>query len=112
MQYTHVLNGRYAGWYPDGHKKYDVIYVHGKREGLSQLYFPDGKLAGQVHYQNDLRHGMYLKWHRNGTLAKEVRYVFGKKEGMCRLWDDTGRYIGSQFYVDDKEVTSPPAPTS
>ena len=111
MQYTHILNGRYAGWYPDGRKKYEATYVNGKREGLAITYYPNGKLAGQVIYRNDLRHGEYLKWHTNGILAKQVRYVYGKREGVCRFWNLDGGRLADKFYVEDEAVL-PTATTS
>ena len=71
-------------------------YIDGKKEGLWQNYYKDGRLASEGNYIDGKKEGLWEFYHDNGIkiqiLKSKGNYIDGKQEG---LWE---------FYHDNSEV--------
>ncbi|MEQ9467198.1 MAG: hypothetical protein RLN88_07275 [Ekhidna sp.] len=52
-------------------------YVKGKREGVSEKYYQDGKLYASTSYRNDRLHGSRKLYYTSGQLKAEMNYGYG-----------------------------------
>ena len=68
--------------------------------GISEEYFPDGKLSKRMALQNGKKHGHRKSWYRNGTLAFDALYVKGKQQGPTKFWYNNGTLKTHLTYVD------------
>ena len=62
----------------DSGRKYRVIFVDGKKEGLSVTWHKNGKQAHVSFYKNGQQHGLTTWWHEAGEKYKEETYQDGK----------------------------------
>ncbi|TAF70852.1 MAG: hypothetical protein EAZ58_05005 [Flavobacterium sp.] len=68
-------------------------YKNGKLSGLRTVYFPDGKVAEETHYEDGLKHGSCKIYSdkgivfTNGFIASKGNFVLGKKEGVWEFYE-------------------------
>ncbi|AZM89728.1 MULTISPECIES: toxin-antitoxin system YwqK family antitoxin [Streptomyces] len=70
------------------------VYLDGVRNGLSQMWYPDGaqKLKGTV--VNGSALGEFLEWHPNGVLKSRKFFdddIYSLKEES--VWDEQGNLV-------------------
>ncbi|MDK9501474.1 hypothetical protein QEZ40_001062 [Streptomyces katrae] len=70
------------------------VYLDGIRNGLSQMWYPDGtqKLQGTV--VNGSALGEFLEWHPNGVLKSRKFFdddIYSLKEES--VWDEAGNLV-------------------
>lgn len=89
-RYLKLPNGRkhglYEKWFLDGklHKKYN--YFTGLRHGTSKKWHFNGELYKKSIYTNGKKNGLYQRWHTNGQLNYECHYIAGKLHGRCKVF--------------------------
>ena len=79
-------------YYESGQLKYEVPYVHGKRDGISKGYYESGKLMAEIPYEKGEIHGTLKGYYESGQLAKEELYVYDKLVGTNN-YDENGNII-------------------
>lgn len=92
-------------WYNDSFKVYeDINYDAGKKEGLYQLYHPNGQLSVKTYYNNNLLDGEYLQYNENGALIQRSNYIEGKRNGLSTSNFEVGERIPEYKieYVNDE----------
>jgi hypothetical protein len=99
----------------------------GRRHGVARTWHPNGVLATEQHFTNDLLHGRCCQWdesgkllgefvmrhgtgvqrvwHDNGQLKIEVSTVGGHFCGRNRIWLRDGTLLSERFYVNGNQVT-------
>lgn len=94
-----------------GHKTADemspvkiVEYEHGKRNGLSISWHPNGGVADSMYYVNDQIVGWSLVYHENGQLATKVEYINGEKTGVQTYWDENGAELRTITHALDEDA--------
>ncbi len=58
--------------------------AEGKREGISRLYYRNGKLKRESMYKNGKKEGIEEEYSKNGVLRLEISYKDGLRDGMYR----------------------------
>lgn len=58
-------------------KSYERHYVYGKVEGLETNFYPNGKIASEIMYKNDLINGVKTTWNEEGIKISEKLYRNG-----------------------------------
>lgn len=67
-------NGLWISYYEDGKKWSESFYIHGKKEGHSLTFFPNGKIRYVGEYKNDEKTGLWRFYNESGDLEKEETY--------------------------------------
>ncbi|WP_396590504.1 toxin-antitoxin system YwqK family antitoxin [Allomuricauda sp. R78024] len=113
-----VLNGNEGNWYYKNQLftgyavKYHmndslqqkVGFYEGKKMGIAKVWFPNGILKIESHYNQNKLVGSYKAWWNNGVLASKANYVDGKIQGIEKKWYKTGELAKSRNLVDGKEI--------
>lgn len=112
-----VLNGNEGNWYynekcfngyavryhENGTLFQRVGFYNGKKEGVANIWFSNGVLKVESHYNKNMLVGSYKSWWDNGVLASETNYVEGKKQGVERYWFSNGKISKKRNLLNDKE---------
>jgi len=61
---------------------------------VERTFDPNGKLEGEVCYENGQVNGVTKHWHPNGVLSCEIPMRNGIVEGTARFWNERGELIG------------------
>ena len=99
-------------------------YEEGRKQGVSQVFYPDGHIAEKKHWEKDtaagpwlqfyedstirLRanmasgkiHGDYILYNRDGVIMVRGRYACGKMDGTWTFYDNDGKQAYSLNYAD------------
>ncbi len=90
------LNGLQEGitrkWYTNKVLAEDRFYLKGKKEGIHQAWWEDGKPKFRFNVINDAYHGNLKEWYGSGQLAKDFNYINGQEEGSQKMWWADGRF--------------------
>ena len=70
-------------YYRNGKLKRESLYKNGKKEGIEEEYSRNSVLRREISYKDGLRDGMYRAYSR-GNLHREYTYKKGSKEGPAR----------------------------
>ncbi|MFF4370203.1 toxin-antitoxin system YwqK family antitoxin [Streptomyces sp. NPDC001594] len=70
------------------------VYLDGIKNGLSQMWYPDGTLKLQGTVVNGVALGEFLEWHPNGVLKSRQFFddhIYSLKEED--VWDEQGNLV-------------------
>ena len=76
----------------------------GKKHGVWEDYYYDGKLFSRGNYVNGKRHGLSEFYYNNGQLSYRRNYVNGKIHGVCESYYDNGQLDYRKEYNMGEEV--------
>jgi antitoxin component YwqK of YwqJK toxin-antitoxin module len=80
--------GRHFGYWQNGNKKFDFIYINDKREGIQKQWYESGSQYYALSFTNDQENGMQKAWRENGKpfinyeVKDGVRYGL-QKSALC-----------------------------
>jgi antitoxin component YwqK of YwqJK toxin-antitoxin module len=82
----------------------EEYYRNDLRNGTSQKYYKDGKIAEKLSYTDDIRHGEWTQYYVTGKLCIKGNYVSGKLSGSFEVYYANGNpeYIG-QYREDARD---------
>ena len=98
------FTGKYAEYYDDSAKKAEYSFVNGYKDGISTLYFQNGKINEIRAYNNGLKHGTWITYNDKGIKIGEANYSRDKKNGKWYVWDDNGVLRCEMTYQDGNKV--------
>ena len=105
-----------------------VDYKNGQADGSSKLYFPNGKLASEATFKNNVQVGVQKDYDENGKLVGELSFKNGKRDGVAKryypngkvhieavyknnlldgpakTYDENGKIIQQATFKDEKEI--------
>lgn len=67
-------NGLWLSYYENGSKWSESMYVHGKKNGHSVTFFPNGKIRYIGEYKDDEKSGNWRFFDEAGLLVSEENY--------------------------------------
>ena len=73
-------------------------YANGKKNGISYVYLPDGKLAEERNYKADLQHGPFKQYLDGKSLRGQGNYVNGQLDGKATYYYPNGVEVAAGFY--------------
>ncbi len=92
-------------------------FVEGKREGIWEWYFPNGKLYYRSGYSPDKKrevwistnllgneHGIHERYYENGQLEEKGSYEYGLKVDKWEKYYKNGKLEHLGFYKSDKKI--------
>ncbi len=78
-------------------------YVDDKIEGVKKIFYPNGKVAEEVPYKNNLKEGIAKKYSDKGKLIEESTFTNDVMQGSYKVYDGSGKLaIKGQFKNDKK----------
>ena len=120
-------DGSHIVYHPNGKKKEQTFYVHGKRSGTWQTWNYNGVLIRQIHYKegkaegairewhgntrpkeiisvkNGKPHGLWTEYNEDGSLLRVMNFSHGKAEGKWKSFYKTGGIRFEGKFVNDKK---------
>lgn len=79
-------------------------YFDGMRIGTWKIWFPNGNLAFEIEYDQDLYNGKYIAYWENGMRRITGKYEAGVPVGVWEKYDETGTVHLTTIYKNGKEV--------
>lgn len=105
-----VVNKVYEGQWKYYHKASKTVmtienYSKGKLEGLRSVFYPNGKIAEEIVYKNDLKNGAYKRYTESGIIIEESNYINNQYEGLAIFRDpDDGTIVSKGKFVNGKKA--------
>jgi antitoxin component YwqK of YwqJK toxin-antitoxin module len=96
-------NGRETQWDAFGYKIRETDYKNDQKNGIEIFWTGNGIKKRELHYKKDLQNGIEITFSENGQKIKEESYVSGKKEGFEYGYDSDGRKIYEVSYKNGKK---------
>lgn len=80
-------------------------YSKGKLEGLRSVFYPNGKIAEEINYKNNLKNGTYKRYTESGIIIEESNYKNNEFDGLAIFRDpDDGNIVSKGKFVNGKKV--------
>ncbi len=104
-----VVNRIFDGEWKYYHHASKVImtienYKSGKLNGLRSVFYPNGKIAEETQYKNDLKDGTYKKYSENGIVLEESIYKANEYNGLAIFRDGDGSIVSQGKFLNGKKV--------
>jgi antitoxin component YwqK of YwqJK toxin-antitoxin module len=91
-------NGLSQKWYSNGKLQKESFYKNNKLEGEGKSWWEDGKLASESFYINGVGNGVQKEWHPNGKMSKLTTLKNGVEEGIQQAWLENGKvYVNCEM---------------
>jgi len=104
------INKLYEGEWKYYHKASKVImtienYSLGKLEGQRTVFYPNGKLAEEAMYENNLKDGVYKRYTESGILIEETVYKNNEFDGPAIFRDSVdGTIVSKGNFTNGKKT--------
>lgn len=79
-------------------------YKNGKLEGLRTVYFPNGKIAEQINYVNNLKEGPYKKYTETGIVIEESFFKNNEYDGLAIFRDVNGNVVSKGLFAKGLKI--------
>jgi antitoxin component YwqK of YwqJK toxin-antitoxin module len=105
-----VVSKLYEGQWKYYHKASQTImnienYDRGKLEGLRSVFYPNGKIAEEMMYKNNLKNGFYKRYTESGIIIEESNYKNNEYDGLAIFRDaDDGTIVSKGKFVNGKKA--------
>lgn len=100
----HLFTGYAVKYHMNDSLQQKVGFYKGKKKGAAKVWFPNGVLKIESHYNQNKLVDNYKAWWDNGVLASKANYVNGKIQGIEKKWYKTGELAKLRNLVDGKEI--------
>ena len=104
-----VVNKLFEGQWNYYHKASKTImtignYTNGKLEGLRSVFYPNGKIAEEINFKDNLKEGICKRYTENGIVIEESAYKNNEYNGTTTFKDSDGNLISKGNFVDGKKA--------
>jgi antitoxin component YwqK of YwqJK toxin-antitoxin module len=80
-------------------------YSKGKLEGVRNVFYPNGKIAEEMMYKNNLKNGAYKRHTESGIIIEESNYKNNEFDGLAIFRDpDDGTIVSKGKFVNGKKA--------
>jgi len=76
-------------------------YVNNKKNGLSISYYPNGKIAEELNWKDNVRNGIWHQYYENGALKTSSEFLNGKRNGTFILYYPDSKIEWKGSYKND-----------
>lgn len=97
-----VREGISAVYYPDGKIAESFFYENGLRNGPWKQYYETGNLRLEAEFEDDMRHGLFISYKPGGRIDIEGRYSNNQMHGEWTFYDDSHQVVSVINYVDGR----------
>ena len=104
-----VVNKLFEGRWNYYHKASKAImtienYTNGKLEGLRSVFYPNGKIAEEINFKDNLKEGICKRYTENVIVIEESAYKNNEYNGVATFKDSDGSLISKGNFVDGKKA--------
>ncbi|MBF2708725.1 toxin-antitoxin system YwqK family antitoxin [Flavobacterium soyangense] len=105
-----VVNKLYEGQWKYYHKASKVVmtienYNKGNLEGLRSVFYPNGKIAEEINYKNNLKNDSYKRYTESGIIIEESNYKNDQFDGFATFRDpDDGNIVSKGKFANGKKT--------
>jgi antitoxin component YwqK of YwqJK toxin-antitoxin module len=85
-----VEEGWQRQWYSKNKLKEERFYINGKKEGINQGWWQNGKPQFYFVADNNSYNGIFRQWNNTGLLITEFNFINGVEDGPQKMWWDNG----------------------
>ena len=97
----------YSGYIKEMHAPDQVkcifSFLNGQQQGLSLVYFVDGKLKESRSYKDGKSYGRHFGYWDNGNPRFDFTYVDDRREGLQKQWYESGGKYSFLTFKNDRE---------
>jgi antitoxin component YwqK of YwqJK toxin-antitoxin module len=79
-------NGWQQKWYTNNQISEIRFYLEGRKEGVHNGWWGNGKRKFQYHFENDEHDGELKEWFEDGDLARVFHHKAGHEKGNQKMW--------------------------
>jgi antitoxin component YwqK of YwqJK toxin-antitoxin module len=80
-------------------------YSKGKLEGVRSVFYPNGKIAEEILYKNNLKNGIYKRYTESGIIIEESNYKNNEFDGLAIFRDpDDGTIVSKGKFTNGKKA--------
>lgn len=98
-----LYSGTYIEYFPSGNIHIDMPVDNGKKEGVTTIYFENGKKNETRGFRQNKMHGTWVTWDQLDHKIAEANYLDGVKHGAWGIWDENGIQRYEMFYDQGKK---------
>lgn len=92
--------GLLVGYDLYGVKKFEENYINGKLEGEFKEFHPNGNLATQAQFKDNLVDGELTLYYPNKQIQENIGFSEGKKSGLGKVYHNNGQLDKEQTFKD------------
>ncbi len=97
-----LKHGKCTEYFEDGETIWMICeYNKGLQSGQSTLFFHNGDIHTQGHYENGVKHGEWIEFNKQNKIVNKGKFVHGEKEGF---WTEDSLSNGK--YEHNKKIGS------
>jgi len=86
----------------DGSIRIRETYLEGKLHGLSNKYYPDGKISEKVEWKDNVEDGIWKQYYKNDVLRLSGSYKNGLLQGSYEVYSSESTIMIRGNYLDNK----------
>lgn len=94
--------GLSAVYYPNGRMAESFWYENNLRNGPWRQYYEDGRLRIEAEFKNDRRHGGFVFYSSSGRMEMKGKYQRNRMHGEWTFYDESGRKVSVINYVEGR----------
>jgi antitoxin component YwqK of YwqJK toxin-antitoxin module len=91
-------------YYPSGKLMGEIPMWHGKKQGTMRWYYETGELKIEQETKNGHADGKLIFYYNNGIKEKEERLINDLRDGKFNYYDKNGRLIKTEIWKHDRLV--------
>ncbi|HLG03510.1 MAG TPA: hypothetical protein VI731_07930 [Bacteroidia bacterium] len=94
---------KFESFYPDGRLKTVVTLDEaGKKNGIQEDFWPNGKIKGVYEWKHGVAHGVYREFYENGQKSIEARFDNGNQSDVLYEYYKNGKIKSESQYLKGK----------
>lgn len=93
-------HGTYKQYFDNGVLADDSYFFKGGRDGITKIYYENGKLRGVINYVNGKKEGHATQFYVNGKTMFDHNYHLDKMNGICTDYYKNGNKKSVITYID------------
>lgn len=97
--------GVWKNFYPDGRVAEEITYENNFKNGSWKRFHTDATVKLEGNYQNDLKEGSFKLFHPNEQLELSGTYENGLQNGLWTQFDDKGKKLKEEIYKKGKLIS-------
>jgi hypothetical protein len=101
-QHYSFPDGPFTWYHPNGSVALECTFGNNLYQGTLKYYYPDGTLSGLEQRKDGHFHGHSKFYHENGRLKSEQHHINGKRTGTWRFYYPNGNMHGKEHFKNGK----------
>ena len=82
--------GLIKSFYANGKPSRECTYLGNERHGDDRIYYENGNLLSEEHFEYNTLEGPAKYYHENGKIRTDYTYLNGHEHGLCKTYNENG----------------------